>query len=295
MKAALAWVMASRSRAVGLTAALTALGFTGFLGAALIALVVLSRGLTEGVLVAALAGGALAVLYSILGVGLQSIAITAMITWAPVIALAFVLRRSRSQARALALSAVLGCCAVVGIFTAAGDPAAVWEQLIREQFVPLLDQAGLQYDKPRLLAALPAMAAMMTGLLAAFWAAGHFVTLALARGAQAVLYNPGGFAEEFYSLRLDGAVVVGAGAVFIISTVTDLPLMVNMALVLVVTFAVQGTAVMHGVVARAGMHWAWLVPPYLFGLVLPPHALAVFAMLGFSDYWVDFRRRVQAR
>lgn len=295
MKAALAWVMASRTRAAALTTVFAALPFTGILAAALIALVVLRRGLAEGGLVAAIAAGAIALLYSAAGIGLQPLAVTVLITWAPVVALAMVLRVSSSQARVLALTAVLGCAAVAGIFAAAGDPAAVWEQMFREQFLPLLDQAGLPYDKPRVLEALPGMAAMMTGLVAAFWAAGHFVTIALARWAQAALYNPGGFAGEFQALRLGGTVVVAAGAVFIASTLTNLPIAVNLALVFVVTYAVQGVAVMHGVVANAGLHWGWLVPPYVLATVLPPHTLALFAMLGFSDYWVDFRRRFAAR
>ena len=138
------------------------------------------------------------------------------------------------------------------------------------------------------------MATLLTGLAAAFWAIGHFATVALARWAQSVVYNPGGFGAEFHALRLGAPVAVFAGVVFVAGVLTGVPLLTNLALVLVVMYSVQGVAVMHGVVAGANLHWAWLVPPYVLATVLPPHMLAMFAMLGLIDFWVDFRRRFAA-
>lgn len=294
MNTALAWLMASRWRAAGMVLVFAVLPLTGIVAAAILALVVLRHGVAEGLTVAAIAGAGMAALHAALGGSLLAVGSVVLITWIPVLVMAAVLRLSSSQARVLALAGIFGCGAVVGIFAAAGDPAAVWEQIIREQLLPLMDQAGVSYDRERLLPALPAMAALMTGLAAAFWAVGHFLTVALARWAQAALVNPGGFRTEFHALRLGLPAVAVGGVVFIASALTDQPLAVNLALVLVIVFAVQGVAVMHGVVAGAGLHWAWLVPPYVFATVLPPHMLAMFAVMGFVDYWVDFRRRFRA-
>src|SRR5690606_35343388 len=139
----------------------------------ILALVVLRRGFVEGLSVAAIAGVAMLALYSALGVGAVPVGGVALITWLPVLVMAAVLRSTSSQARALSLAAVFGCGAVAGIFAAAGDPAAVWEQVLREEVLPLLERAGMSARRDLIQPAVPAMAAMLTGLAAAFWALGH--------------------------------------------------------------------------------------------------------------------------
>lgn len=284
--------MASRVRAIAVVFVLAMLPLTGIFGAAVVALVVLRHGLVEGLTVALAAGVGIFAADWMLGLGVARAAATVSINWVPVIALAAVLARTGSQARALQLAAVLGCGAVAGVFAAAGDPAPVWEQVIREQLVPLLRAAGVGVEEATLDASLPAMAAMMTGMAAAFWALGHYVTVAIARWAQALLVNPGGFRREFHALRLGPIMTMASGVLFIAAMLTDNALATNLALVPVMIFATQGLAVLHGTVARARMHWGWLVPPYVFMTLLPPHMLALLAVMGFVDHWVDFRARV---
>ncbi len=286
--------MGSRWRAIAIIFALAMLPLTGILASALIALVVLRHGLVEALGVALVAGAGVLVADLALGLGMARAATLVGINWVPVLALAAVLARTGSQARALELAAVLGCGAVAGVFAAAGDPAPIWEQLIREQLIPLLQAAGIGFDQAALDASLPAMAQMMTGLVAAFWAIGHFVTVALARWGQAALVNPGGFAREFHALRLGWVTAVASGGLFIAAAVLDVALATNLALVLVMTYATQGLAVLHGTVARARMHWGWLVPPYVLLTFLPPHMLALLAVMGYVDHWADFRARVGA-
>lgn len=284
--------MASRIRAIAIVFVLAMLPLTGIFAAALVALVVLRHGLVEGLKVALVAGVGLFAADLAIGLGFARAAATVTINWVPVIALAAVLARTGSQARALQLAAILGCGAVAGVFAAAGDPAPVWEQVIREQLVPLLRAAGVGVDDATLDASLPAMAAMMTGLAAAFWALGHYVTVALARWAQSLMYNPGGFRREFHALRLGPVTTMASGVLFVVAMLFDNALATNLALVPVVVFATQGLAVLHGTVARAKMHWGWLVPPYVLMTFLPPHMLALLAVMGFVDQWVDFRARV---
>lgn len=284
--------MASRWRAIAVLFVLAVLPLTGLVAAGVLALVVLRFGLVEGLLVlTASAAGLLAAHLVIGGDPMQVIGVVA-VSWLPVVILAAVLRGTGSQARTLALAGLLGCGAVVGVFAATGDPAPMWEQVMRERMLPFFEQAGVRFDHDEMVAALPDMARLMTGLAAAFWAAGHFVSVALGRWAQAILVNPGGFRTEFHALRLERITALVAGAVFVIATLTANPVLGNVALVLVIVYAVQGIAVMHGVVGRGKLHGAWLVPPYALMFVLAPHMIALLAVMGFIDRWVDFRGRI---
>lgn len=294
MKDALAWLMASRWRATLFVVLFTVMPLAGILGAAVLALVVLRHGLKDAVTVAGLAAVALLAMYLALGMAPAQVLGTVAIIWLPVMALAAVLQATGSQGRTLALAAILGCGAVAGIFAATGDPAAAWEEVLREHMVPLFERAGVTFDRDTLEEAVPAMSQLMTGLAAAFWAVGHFITVALGRWAQAVLHNPGGFRSEFHGLRLGLVAVAASGLLFIGATLAESALLGNLALVLVLVYAVQGIAVLHGVVGGAKLHWAWLVPPYALLALLPPHMVALLAVMGYLDYWVDFRRRFTA-
>lgn len=287
MQAALAWLMASRWRAVGVVFALTVLPLTGILAAALLALVVLRHGLPEGLLAGAVAGAGLLALQLVGGGEPASVLLVAGY-WLLVMLLAAGLRRTGSQGRMLALAGLIGCAAVAGVFAATGDPAPQIERQMREQVVPFYEQYGLEIAPE----AIAPMAALMTGLTLGLWLMGCFVTVLIGRWAQAVLYNPGGFRREFHALRLGTIAALLSGLVFIAGLLLSQPLLGNLALVLVLMWAVQGLAVMHGVAGRAQLHWAWLVPPYVLALILPPHLIALMAMMGFADRWVDFRARV---
>lgn len=289
MNAALAWLMASRWRAALIVLVLAALGvpLTHLLAASVIALVVLRHGPIEGLTVAGIAAVGLAVFSAARGAGLAYVGGVAIVLWLPVLVLASVLRRTSSQASVLALAGLLGCSIVVGMFAAfGGDPTAMWEDLMRDVLIPSFEEVGFRVDREQLLA----RAATMTGWIGALWALVYYASVVLARWAQAKLYNPGGFAREFHSMRLGVIAAIAAGAVVIAAMVSGLPLMMNLAVVMVAVYAAQGFAVAHGLVAGTGTHWAWLIPAYLLGLVMP----AVPAVMGFLDYWVDFRRRFAA-
>jgi len=293
LKEALVWVMATRWRASAVTAALALLPFTGMLASALLALVVLLHGLREGLLVALVAAGGVAVLDLLAGTGTGRVVALLAINWLPVIGLAAVLARTVSLARTLQIAGIAGIGVVVGVFAAAGgDPAEFWLEVLRDRVLPLLEQIGMPMNREVMDEALPQMAMLMTGLAAAFWAVGHFITLLLGRWWQARLVNPGGFRMEFHSLRLGGAATMIGSLGFIAGMLLDSALLTNVALVLVMMFAIQGLAVLHGVAGNAKLHWGWLVPPYVFLVMLPPHMVALLAVMGFIDHWVDFRGRI---
>lgn len=285
--------MATRWRATAVVLVLTLLPLTGVLGSALLALVVLRHGLREGLLVAAIAALAFGAADLLLGGSAMRVAALLAVNWLPVIVLAAVLARTVSLPRTLNIAVVAGIALVASVFVGTGgDPAPAWERLLTEQVLPLMEEVGVPLDRTALEAALPQMAVMMTGMAAAFWAIGHFITVLLARWWQAILVNPGGFREEFHRLRAGVAEIAVGGVVFLAATLTGMALLGNVALVVLLGFAVVGLAVMHGVVGRAGMNAGWLVPPYLFLVFLPPYMLALLAVMGFVDYWIDFRGRI---
>jgi hypothetical protein len=117
-----------------------------------------------------------------------------------------------------------------------------------------------------------------------------FGCLAVARYWQAMLYNPGGFRQEFHQLRFDPwlmAVVL----VLIALAVQDIAPVSDWLFMLCLLPFLQGMAVVHYVVAARNAGTAWLVLAYLLMLLLPP----VFVLVGVIDSLVNVRKRMAAR
>ena len=114
-----------------------------------------------------------------------------------------------------------------------------------------------------------------------------FGCLVLARYWQALLYNPGGFRQEFHQLRIDPrlmavVLVLLALALQGVTPMNDWLFMLSLLPVL------QGVAVVHALVALRNMGTAWLVLAYLLLLVAAP----AFALLGIVDSLANLRKRL---
>ena len=75
----------------------------------------------------------------------------------------------------------------------------------------------------------------------------------------------------------------------------DAPALVrDLGLLLAPLFFLQGLAVAHGVVARAGMHTGWLVALYVLLFIAMAYAAVLVALIGLADVFADFRGKTRA-
>lgn len=298
MRALASFVMADRWRAALVVAgmALLSLWFPPLLifsGAAL-ALTTLRRGPQEGALVLAIAalGGALLSLPLFGSVGpMQWILV---LFWMPVGLLAWVLRVTVSLARAMQAAAALGALAVSGFYLVLGDPAAWWLNWL-DRIGQTLDQtaptAG-SVTESSLLQVLETWAPIIPGILVGGFVISVLGALLLGRWWQALLFNPGGFRQEFHELRLGRPMALVTVAVFAVVLIAGMPLAANLALVLGMIYLLQGIAVAHGVVAKSGLSTFWLVGFYVLLLLVLSQLVMI---IGILDAWVDFRARIKPR
>ncbi|MCU7960428.1 MAG: DUF2232 domain-containing protein [gamma proteobacterium symbiont of Bathyaustriella thionipta] len=121
------------------------------------------------------------------------------------------------------------------------------------------------------------------------------LTLLLARWWQALLFNPGGFQQEFHALRLHYWVAFVVLAAALISQLLSSGPSHWAAYILLLFGSglfIQGLAVVHGVVGKAKAHVAWLIAVYVFMLLALPQVAVLLAFIGLSDRFLDFRMRV---
>lgn len=208
--------------------------------------------------------------------------------WLPVMVVAYHLRRAVRLERSLLIAGLFGLILVAGVHVAVPDPTAWWHTMLERMVsdAPTEQRHALQ----RMMGQI---APVMTGVLAAALTFGVIASLFLARWWQAMLYNPGGFRQEFHALRFGKAFGLVTVVLVILASlsVPGAGLLRDLLPLLVLLQLLQGLAVVHTLVADAGASRAWLVAIYVL-LALPmvtTQAALTLAVAGVVDNWMDFR------
>lgn len=300
MRLLASYVMRGRSQAVMMTTFLGVLSLLmapiSILSSAVVALVTLRQGTRDGLLVVVLSAVACA-LVALLSLGNVAPALGFFaLLWLPAWLLGALLRTSRSLAQALQGALLLGVALIVVYYAQSADPVAEWRTLL-EPFSQMLADSQLIPDQQR-EELVEEVALWMTGILAAVYQLQLTASLLLARWWQAMLYNPGGFRQEFHSLRLS-RVLAYIGLPILLSAFLTAPDGVGLildyaAMLLMSAFFVQGLALVHGLVGKAGGNPGWLVAMYISLLVMP-HIFVLLFVAGYGDAWFDFRARFRAK
>ena len=303
MRALANYIMRGPMQALLVTAAfalislIPILGVLSVLSGAAVALVTLRHGARQGIQV--LLGAALiSSIFMYFAMGTMALGlIFVLFLWLPLWGLALLLRRTVSWSITLDVAVALGVLAVVVVYIATGDPVQWWQKMLRVVFDAMAAQnAGIEIDLLR--EQLPKVAEWMTGMLAGAFVLGLIASMMLARWWQSLLYNPGGFRQEFYGLRQSRVATMAVLAIVLLSMLkfgVVSKLAGDLMVIAVVVYSVTGLALVHALVAATGKHRGWLVALYVALTFVPPHAMAALAGLGFADSWMDFRSRLKNR
>ena len=302
MQALARFIMRGRVQAIGSIVSLALLSLIvsplAIFTTAAVALVTLVHGYREGLKSLFVATVVIAVFT---GVALNQPAIGlefALKFWLPSWFLASIVITRASMSLAIVVAAALSCLLVLGFYLFA-DPAAYWQEVINKQLLPMLKEAGMQIQEgPKAEKLWTFMSKIMTGSAVALFLAMQTMSLLLARWWQALLYNPGGFTQEFRQLRF-GVVAANLAlviTVFVITSANEMAL--NLFFIVVVLMMFQGLAVVHNLVAKCKLSPSLLIGVYLlmlFTLQYGAIGLLLIAFIGLLDNWLNLRFRLCAK
>jgi len=298
MKALASFVMKGWSQATGvavLCALLSpVLAPLSLVSGAVVALVTLRNGLAPGLRVAA-AAGLVTVLTGQLVFGhFVAALLFALLLWVPMLVTSLVLRHTRSLAAGLETALAFGLALALFYVIGVDDPEAHWKTLLDRVLDGFFEAQSV--DEAGRGALVEGMARWMTGTLAAAYFLQLAASLLLARWWQSLLYNPGGFRQEFHGLRLSRWLAVAAVPLLAALFFGGLPdLLRSLALPVAAAFFLQGLALAHGQLAAFNAGPGWLIGIYALLVVAPPYAFAALTTAGYADAWMDFRARMAKR
>ena len=288
MAGLLRFVTRSRYHAVGVSALSLLLPPFSFVAAAIIGLATLRYGAGEGAVV--LAGSAVVFAVAMWGFAMSAapVVVFVAVTGLPALALCALLRATSSQGLVLAAATLAAGASITALYLLVTDPVAWWTALLRDFFTA----RGGDVDPQSLDPIVGLLAPMITGLPVAVVVT-TMAAVFLARWGHAMLDNPGGFGREFRELRLGRRFAAGAGlvaAVALFAAPRGGGLGHDLLILLVASYAIQGIALVHALVALRGGARGWLIAMYASLLLMPVTVLAL-SVAGFSDDWLDYRTR----
>lgn len=209
--------------------------------------------------------------------------ITPLVLLCGVLALATVLRQSSSWQYTL----------LAGILVGVGAEMAL---RLRPEFLAVLQQqvelflaAGSMPDQPEIGPEL--MRSVLVSLFGVMHMFMSICLLMLARWWQAVLYNPGGFQQEFHQLRLQPAVALLLMGLCVLASIS-LTVLSGWIMYFLLPLFFAGLALVHGLIGLKKLSRLWLVAFYL--LMLNPPLAQLLSVAALIDSWYNFRARVKA-
>lgn len=291
MQAVAAFILRGRQQAAALIVPAVLLPVLNLGSGAALALVTLRKGAQEGMLTLLLSTCLLLILSMwLFGSTVPAIVLVATL-WLPLWILAGILRHTISLAVTLQSALALALLAVLGFSLVIGDVTGWGQELLERLLDPLLQQLQLGEQQRSDIEAT--LAPLLLGLFVANILLSILLSLLLGRWWQALLFNPAGFGAEFRQLRLGRPLALLTMLLCGGAVLAQWPLLINLLSPLLVIYALQSIAVVHGVVNRARLAQGWLVGLYVL-LLLLPQSLFLLSLLGVVDAWVDFRARITA-
>lgn len=282
MRALAQYVMRGPLQAGGVAAVTTAVPLLFWIGAAVVGLVILRLGISQGLNIGLWA------LLPALGWSVFGQDPTALAVLLQVMLMAALIRTTQSWEKALLGGSFLGI--VTGLVL-----PVIYPGLLDD-----LVQAGVNFyqqynaeiakslgdDLERVIR--DTMNASMAGT---YLATGVGMTM-LARSWQAGLYNPGGFRKEFHSLRLSPPIAVLCAVTMVVGPFLGLNAML-LAWAAGTPLFLASLALVHGIVGKKELNGQWLALFYIALVLLGPSLMILLVVLAFVDSWLDIRRRIK--
>ncbi len=296
MKAMATFIMRGRAQAAMAATVFAVLSLIlaplSYLSAAVIALVTLRKGAYDGLYISFIAALVMAVLaYVILGSGAIALLFVVMV-WMPVWVLAVVLRRMMHLPWSIYIAAGMACIVPIVVHGMLNDPVAWWLEQLANIFQQTLRESTVSADPDDVQLMLEMIASSMTGMVAGAVFVSLICSLFLGRWWQAALYNPGGFREEFVSLKMDRRVAIVALVIIVLAMIISHPgeLFSDLTFVVITACSLFGLAMVHDWVEKTHANAAWLVAIYVMLFFVAKPMMVLLALIAISDAWMDYRR-----
>ncbi|ORU92044.1 MAG: hypothetical protein A6F70_01810 [Cycloclasticus sp. symbiont of Bathymodiolus heckerae] len=264
---------------------------------ATVCLVTLRNGSADGVRVLLGSTVATALLgYMVLGTSVVSFTYL-FLMWLPAFLVSVVLRETGQLNRALEFLVGLGILAVLGVYLTIDNPAELWSSGINNVIESLEQQQELLVTQAELQESLEFWSQYITGIVVAGTLISLLMGLLLGRWWQGLLFNVGGFENEFREVSLlprDGLAFLVLTGLAMLFDGQIAELIWNADIQILLLFFIVGVSVVHVVIKNKGGS-KYLIGGFYIAVFFVPHLMLPLVLIGLSDAWMNWRQRFIAK
>ena len=291
MQALAAWLVARPQNAVIALAATLLLPLLQMVSGVIMVLLVLKQGARIAVSEAAVAGVILALVALVTGSPLNQILMAAMSTWLPAIMLGLVLQATRSLTLTLQVSVLVAALAVVGFHIVIDDMVAHWKPVMT--VVLEWARANNLQEWARIMESDPAMTAnrLTMAIVLLSWML-YSVYLVFGYWLYKLIPGESGDYGRFSDLNYGRVIALTMALLSLLAFVTGAAWLQSVAFVLFAVFWLQGLAVVHWLHSVGNLPLLVVIMTYVLLPFLHVFLIMALAVLGYTDAWFTFRRRV---
>jgi hypothetical protein len=289
-----AWLVARPQNGVLGLAGTLLLPLSPILSGLVMTLLVLRHGLRMTALQAILAATVLSIIALLVSAPVAQILLNAGSTWIPALVLAMLLRQWRSLTLTLQVSAILAIAVTLAFFVVLGDPTNYWNGVITN-LAQIFRDNGLAEQADLLLERQSVIAPQMTMLFVFFSWSLYILVLLLGYALFQSLPGEAGVFGQFRELNFGRVLALILAVTSVLALVTGAAWLQNIAFVVFAMFWIQGLAWLHWLRSQGRLPVFALIASYALLPVLNVVLVVVFAVVGYSDAWFDFRGRSIAR
>lgn len=287
MRALAEFIMRGRQQACGVALLGT---FFPFVSPATIGLVTLRKGSTEGLVILLWAALPSIVSYYF-GQGSGLLTLVSVVSLLMMVVSANVLRVTSSWQATMLATMLVAIAVTLGFGLLLSAEVDLLIAKVSEIFAEIAASQGQQQAEGQepVVPTRP----LVLGLVALMLSISAIVSLLLSRWWQAMLYNPGGFGEEFHNLRLD--IRVAGGSLLAFTLLLYLPGDFRFwAELMALPLLISGLSLVHYGVKALSQGRQWLVFMYVGLVVSGPVIGGLLVGLGIADSILNLRLRLTA-
>lgn len=289
MQSVATWLVARPQNAILALAATLLLPLLQIVSGAIMVLLVLRHGVRLAVIEGVIAGLFLVAVAIVVGAPVTQIAVSIVATLLPALLLAVLLHVTRSLALTMQVSAILAALAMLVFQFAVDDIVAFWEPVMA-MLVEWTRDNNLQLQA-EFLVADPAMTAeMMT--LATVLTRWTIFAVYLLLGYRFFSGLPGATENygRFCDLNFGRVIALIMALASLIAYASDTAWLQNVAVVLFMSFWLQGLAIVHWMHVDRNLPLFVVIATYVLMLILHVFLVLALAVLGYTDAWFRYRR-----
>ncbi len=286
MRTIASWLVARPQNAVMGLAVTLLLPAPQLTSGVIMVLLVLAQGTKLALVEGCIAAAVLLTVSLIFGVSIPSIVTLMAGTWVPVLLLAVMMLGSRSLTLTVQVAVIVAAVALLGFYIVVVDPVAFWQPYM-DTMAEIVRQNNLQLNLELLTAEVMTVSAAL-----AFW---MLYTVGLLLGYALYKRLPGetGDFGRFRDLNLGRVIAVMMALTSLLALAFNATWLQNLAFMLFVVFWIQGLSIVHWMHAQGTLPLAALIAVYALLPFLQVLLMTALAVLGYTDAWFDFRRRMK--